>query len=119
MWIATWALNTLVIVGADLKDLFQEFSIWEDKEYQELQGAYPVISPSLARVKEINYAAARDKICEILRKLYVKYYFIRKSDVLTEADRDYFDRMLAVTISDSGLTSALYQLSGFSVPVSW
>lgn len=42
--------------------LFEKLSIWEDEEYRKLQGTYPVISLSFARVKEINYADTRTKI---------------------------------------------------------
>ena len=37
----------------------------------------------------VNYADARAKICEILRGLFIKYAFLRESEVLTDADRDY------------------------------
>jgi len=94
-------------------DLFEGLYIWEDKIYQALQGSYPVISLSFARIKEAVYDAARDKICEILRDIYVKYRLIRESDALADADRDFFDRILADKIRDSDVTSALHQLSSF------
>ena len=93
-------------------ELFEGLSIWEDEEYRALQGTYPVISLSFARVKETNYKNARDKICEIITNLYSKYYFLRDSEVLTAKDREYFDRISA-DMSDSDATSALYQLSDF------
>lgn len=68
-------------------DLFEGLSIWEKEAYRKLQGTYPVISLSFARIKEGDYAATRDKICEILRNLYIKYSFLKESTVLTEADR--------------------------------
>ena len=36
-----------------------------------------------------------------------------ESEVFTDADRAYFDRILAEEVSNSDATSALYQLSGF------
>ena len=98
---------------ADRGDLFEGLSIWKEEMYHELQGNYPVIALSFARVKEVSYTATRAKICEILRNLYIKYAFIRESDVLLDADRDYFDRILSVEVSDVDATSALYQLSDF------
>ncbi|WP_242861224.1 AAA family ATPase, partial [Acetivibrio ethanolgignens] len=88
-------------------------SIWEEERYRKLQGTYPVINLSFARVKETNYRATRDKICEILRNLYIKCSFLKESEALTDADRAYFDRILSVEVSDSDATSALYQLSDF------
>ena len=98
---------------ANRGELFEGLSIWEEEKYRELQGTYPVISLSFARVKEVNYADARAKICEILRGLFIKYAFLRESEVLTDADRAYFDRILAAEISNADATSALYQLSDY------
>lgn len=94
-------------------ELFEGLSIWNEKEYRNLQGTYPVISLSFARVKEANYADTRAKICEILRNLFIRYSFIKESEALTDADRNYFDRILAAEISNSDATSALYQLSNY------
>ena len=97
---------------ADRGNLFEGLSIWEDAKYQKLQGTYPVISLSFARVKETNYASAKEKICEILTNLYSHYSFLRDSEALTDKDREYFDRVSS-KMEDSDATSALYQLSGF------
>ena len=98
---------------AGRSDLFEGLSIWEEEKYRELQGTYPVISLSFARVKEGNYTDTRAKICEILRNLYIRFSFVKDSEVLTDADRDYYNRMLAAEISNSDATSALYQLSDY------
>ena len=97
---------------ADRGDLFEGLSIWEDAKYRKLQGTYPVISLSFSRVKETNYASAKEKICEILTNLYSHYSFLRDSEALTDKDREYFDRVSS-KMEDSDATSALYQLSGF------
>ena len=96
---------------AGRKDLFEGLSIWEEEKYRTLQGTYPVISLSFARVKENNYADTRAKICEILRNLYIKFSFLLESNVLTDADKDYYHRMLQVEISNPDVTSSLHQLS--------
>ena len=98
---------------ADRGDLFEGLSIWEEEKYRGLQGTYPVISLSFARVKEANYITTRKKICEVLRNLYIKYSFLKESGLLTDADRDFYGRMLQVDIEDSDVTSALYQLSDY------
>ncbi len=94
-------------------ELFQGLSIWEDEKYRKLQGTYPVISLSFANMKERDYKTTREKINRILNNLYVKYIFLRDSDVLTDTDRAFFDRVLAVEISDSDATLALHQLSDY------
>ena len=97
----------------DRGDWFEGLQIWREERYRQLQGTYPVISLSFARVKETDYPSTREKICQILRNLYIKYSFLRESEVLTEADRAFFDRILATEISDPDATSALYQLSDY------
>ena len=98
---------------AGRNDLFDGLSIWEDENYRILQGTYPVISLSFARIKEKTYENAKEKICETLRNLYVKYSFLKESDMLTDTDRTYYNRMLELDIRETDATSSLYQLSYF------
>ena len=37
---------------AGRSDLFEHLAIWKEEKYRELQGTYPVISLSFARIKE-------------------------------------------------------------------
>ena len=94
-------------------DLFEGLSIWEEEKYRTLQGTYPVINLSFARIKERNYENAKEKICETLRNLYVKYSFLKENKVLTDTDRAYFNRMLELEIRETDATSSLHQLSDF------
>ncbi|MGN0482266.1 MAG: AAA family ATPase [Lachnospiraceae bacterium] len=98
---------------ANRGELFEGLSIWKEEKYRELQGTYPVISLSFARVKEGDYCTTRKKICEIIRNLYIKCIFLKNSEVLTDADREYFDRILSVDVDNSDITSALYQISDY------
>lgn len=93
-------------------EVFEELCIWEDETFRSIQGSYPVISLSFANVKETTYRNAREKICQLLTNLYARFSFIRNSDVLTEKDREYFDRVSAY-MSDTDATLALYQLSDY------
>ena len=68
---------------------------------------------SFARVKEANYELTREKLCEVLRDLYIKYSFLKNSDVLEEADRKYFNQILETEMKDSVATSALHHLSDY------
>ena len=97
---------------ANRGDLFEGLSIWGKEKYRKLQGTYPVISLSFARVKERDYVTTKKKICEIITNLYIQYDFLRDSEVLTEKDREYFDR-ISIHMDESDATSALYQLSDY------
>ena len=94
-------------------DLFEGLSIWNEEKYRELQGTYPVISLSFARVKEKDYNSTEKRICEIVRNLYIQHYFLRDSEKLTDTDRRFFDRVLSDDTDSVTATSALYQLSDY------
>lgn len=97
---------------ANRDDLFEGLSIYKDDKYRELQGTYPVISLTFANIKETNFQSTREKICQVLTSLYIQNSFLRDSEVLTDKDRDYFDRV-SVDMRDSDATMALHQLSNF------
>lgn len=97
---------------AGRSDLFEGLSIWKDEKYHALQGTYPVISLSFARIKENSYELTRKKICEVITNLYIKYSFLRDSGLLTEKDKIYFDRV-TIDMDDAIASSALYQMSDY------
>ena len=98
---------------ANRGDLFEGLAIWEYEEYRQLQGTYPVISLSFAGIKDNSYEMTRKKICQILTSLYIQYSFVRDSDVLIDADRNFYDRILSSNMDDSDATLALHHLSNY------
>ena len=54
---------------ANRGELFEGLGIWRDEQCRALQGTYPVIFLSFARIKENNYEGCKEKICEVLRDL--------------------------------------------------
>lgn len=98
---------------ADRSDLFANLEIWKDEKYRKLQGTYPVISLSFARIKERDYEKTKQKMCEILRNIYIKFSYVKDYEKMTEADRAYYDRMMSDNIRETDATSSLYQLSDF------
>ena len=97
---------------AGRSSLFEHLSIWKEEKYRQLQGSYPVINVSFARVKADTYTETKESIYEILTDLYIAHDFLRDSEVLTEKDRLYFDR-ISKDMRDSDASSALHQLSGY------
>ena len=93
-------------------DLFEGLSIWQEEKYRALQGTYPVISLSFANVKETDYRTTSYRIRQLLMKLYEKHSFLRKCDLLSDAEKQYFERM-ASDMSEEDASLALYQLSDF------
>ena len=81
-------------------DLFQGLSIWEETsegkspagpyDYRQLQGSFPVISLSFAKVKENSFPSARKQICQIIAEAYSRYGFLADSGLLDERERESF-----------------------------
>ena len=97
---------------AERGDLFEGLSIWEEEKYQKLQGTYPVISLSFAKIKESNYQMTRKKICQQLTELYAKNSFLLEGDLLYKTEREYFNRV-NVDMDDADATIALNCLSDY------
>ncbi len=71
-------------------DLFEGLSVWQEEKYRRLQGTYPVIALSFAKVKEISYQEARKKICRILSDLYRQFDFLWNSEKLTPREKELY-----------------------------
>ena len=98
---------------AGKSDIFEGLSIWQEEKFRQLQGTYPVISLSFARIKEEDYENCRGKLCEIIRNVYMEYSFMADSDILKNEEKTLFNRMMAEMGDgkDSFITSSLHQLS--------
>ncbi len=97
---------------ADRGDLFEGLAIWEEKEYQELQGTFPVISLSFASIKDTCFQNARRKICYLLENLYSENIFLLGSGILTPSEEAFFKRV-SVDMGDAEATLALHELSKY------
>ena len=97
---------------ADCGDLFEGLAVWKEEKYHELQGSFPVISLSFAAVKERDYQAAKERICQLITDLYIKNIFLRDCDWMTAADRDFFDSV-RTDMPEVVATLAIYKLSGY------
>ena len=97
---------------SDRGDLFEGLFIWQEEKYRELQGTYPVINLSFADVKETNYEQTIYCISQILTEQYSKYAYIKKGDVLSKAEVEYFERM-EKGVSEEDVGTSLKKLSRF------
>ena len=81
-------------------DLFEGLSIWqggfadgeiysyEENKYRQMQGTWPVISISFAKVKETTFRSTQKRICQIITKLYNKFDFLVESGKLNENEKE-------------------------------
>ena len=94
-------------------DLFEGLSIWEEEEYRKMQGSYPVIFLSFARVKDTNMKDAKKRIGETIQQIFTVNHDLCDSDVLLNSEKSYFQRIVAGEGSDVELTSSLHHLSDY------
>ena len=97
---------------AGRNDLFEGLHIWEEEHYRKLQGTYPVISLSFAKIKETSYLSTRKKLCQILTNLYNQFDFLPESGVLNRKEVEFFQKVSA-DMEDYVATDSLNALSGF------
>ena len=97
---------------AGRSDLFEHLAIWKEEKYRELQGTYPVISLSFANIKEPTYELTKQKICELIVQLYVKYSFITESGRLSEPEVKLYKKIIN-DMDYVDATLSLYHLSRF------
>ncbi len=92
--------------------LFQGLAIWEEEKYRGLQGTWPVIFLSFAKVKEISFRNARQKICQLITNLYNQYDFLLESGVLNEKEKSLYQEMNA-DMEDYIASESLSNLSDY------
>ena len=72
----------------DRGDLFEELDIWKEGQYRELQGTYPVIFISFAKIKQNNYTDTIAGIKRIICDVIQKYYFLKDWQGLTDEEKN-------------------------------
>ncbi len=100
------------VAYADREDLFEGLSIWQEEKYRSLQGTYPVISLSFAKVKQNSYERARKMIGQIIANLYNQYDYLLDSDKLNEREKE-FCRKISDDMEDHIAIDSLSELSHY------
>ena len=75
---------------ANRGELFEGLKVWEDPEFRGLQGAWPVLFISFAKIKPATMPLARGSLNLLLTNLYNSYAWLLEEDFFTQADRDFF-----------------------------
>ena len=104
-------------------ELFEGLSIWREKsadvkspgvdyKYRKLQGTWPVIALSFAKVKETSFLGTRKRICQIITDLYNNFDFLLESDVLNENEKISY-RKVSADMEDFLAADSLNALSDY------
>ena len=71
----------------DRGDLFEGLDIWKEEKYRKIQGTYPVIFLSFAKIKQNTYEDAVAGIKRIICDEIQKYIFLKDWDGLAEEEK--------------------------------
>ncbi len=74
-------------------DLFEGLSVWEDEEYRQIQGTYPVIFLSFADVKADNIQDAKRQVKMKVAELFDQNRYLLDNYMLGNNERDTFDKI--------------------------
>ncbi len=96
----------------DRGDLFEGLEIWNDEKYRKLQGTYPVMFLSFAKIKQNTYKSAVKQIKNELINLYNVFDYIMKSDLYNENERLQY-KSVRVGMDDETAQDALNNLSNY------
>ena len=96
----------------DRGDLFEGLDIWKDEKYRKLQGTYPVIFLSFAKIKQNTYEGAVKQIKNELINLYNAFDYIMKSDLYNENEKLQY-KSIRVGMDDETAQEALNNLSNY------
>jgi hypothetical protein len=97
---------------ANRGDLFENLYIWGKEKYRKLQGTYPVISLSFAKVKETSFQNTRERICRLIKEIYNAFDFLLDADCLNEDEKKEY-REISPDMSDSMAADSLNRLSDY------
>ncbi len=78
---------------AGRSDLFAGLSIWQEEKYRRIQGTYPVIALSFAKVKGNSFPDTRKKICQIITDLYNQFDFLPGSGKLNAREKEQYQKV--------------------------
>lgn len=88
-------------------ELFEGLSIWEEEEYRNLQGSYPVIFLSFASIKGSTYEDTITSIRQLIVELYGKYEYLKQS--LNEKEIEFYDS-ITLNMPNATIVASLRKL---------
>ena len=98
--------------GPSCRELFEPLSIWSasDGAYRTEQGAYPVIRLGLNTAKGDTWDQVYESIRAVVQAEYARHDYLLRTEGLSEADRAFFQTIVAGTASASEVVASLVRL---------
>ena len=96
----------------DRGDLFEGLDIWREEKYREIQGTYPVIFLSFAKIKQNTYEDAVAGIKRIICDEIQKYIFLKDWDGLADEEKNNL-KNITYGMDDVTAQEAIASLSNY------
>jgi len=96
----------------DRGDLFEGLDIWKEEKYREIQGTYPVIFLSFAKIKQNTYEDAIAGIKRIICDEIQKYIFLKDWDGLADEEKNNL-KNITYGMDDVTAQEAIASLSNY------
>ena len=96
----------------DRGDLFEGLDIWREEKYREIQGTYPVIFLSFAKIKQNTYEDAIAGIKRIICDEIQKYIFLKDWDGLADEEKNNL-KNITYGMDDVTAQEAIASLSNY------
>ena len=94
-------------------DLFEGLSIWEDDgRYRQLQGTFPVIFLSFAKIKAEDYEKMEYMITEVIASVYAQNSYLLEGNCLSENEKEYY-QSIKPGIREEVAVGAIHSMANF------
>jgi hypothetical protein len=72
-------------------EVFEGLDIWKEEKYRKLQGTYPVISISFAKIKDTDYQGMIYAISKVIYDEYSKHSYLLEGKTLNDTEKELFN----------------------------
>jgi hypothetical protein len=94
------------------RGLFEGLEIFAEEKYRRLQGTFPVINISFAKVKDNNYQGMLYSISKILFEEYSKQRYLLDGNLLSENEKEFYNSVKP-DMPEKQMGDALNSLANF------
>lgn len=97
----------------DLSYLFEDLLIFEDAKYRNIQGTYPLIYLTFKNAKQDNWESTYENIKEIISNEYKRHSYILDKDILSNAEKQRYNKIMELEGSQVDYTNVIINLSEY------
>ena len=92
---------------------FDKLEISKYPEYEKFKNAFPVVSINLKDTKSNNKEFFVEQLKYVLKKVFMEHYYLLRSDVLMDFEKEFFDKVLREEVSEMKMLNCIPELCGY------